>query len=90
MIQKVEMYQAVCDGCGRIMESDICDCAEDTFFSEGKAFEEVFERDWRVFPSNAVTFNKRFEVHGEYKLYCPNCVEYDPETDSYKPKKKKQ
>ena len=26
------------------------------------------------------------EIDG--KLYCPDCVEYDKETDSYKPKKK--
>ena len=25
-----------------------------------------------------------------HELYCPDCVEYDEETDSYKPKKKKQ
>ena len=24
------------------------------------------------------------------KLYCPDCVEYDEETDRYKPKKKEQ
>lgn len=24
------------------------------------------------------------------KLACPDCVEYDPKTDSYKPKEKKQ
>ena len=28
------------------------------------------------------------EIDG--KLYCPDCVEYDEETKSYKPKKKKQ
>lgn len=27
------------------------------------------------------------EING--KLYCPDCVEYDEETDSYKPKGKK-
>ena len=25
-----------------------------------------------------------------HELYCPDCVEYDEKTDSYKPKKKKQ
>ena len=28
------------------------------------------------------------EIDGH--LYCPGCVEYDEETDSYKPKEKKQ
>lgn len=28
------------------------------------------------------------EIDG--KLYCPDCYEYDKETDSYKPKDKKQ
>ena len=25
-----------------------------------------------------------------HELYCPDCVEYDEKTDSYKPKKKKR
>ena len=29
-----------------------------------------------------------WEING--KLYCPDCVEYDEETDSYKPKKAEQ
>lgn len=28
------------------------------------------------------------EIDGH--LYCPGCVEYDPKTDSYKPKEEKQ
>ena len=28
------------------------------------------------------------EIDG--KLYCPDCVEYDKETDSYKPKEKEE
>ena len=65
MIQKVEMYRAVCDGCGRIVESRI---SEKYILSIVKDF-----GGWR-------------EIDG--KLYCPDCVEYDEETDSYKPKGK--
>lgn len=31
-------------------------------------------------------YDKWREIRG--KLYCPDCVDYDEETDSYKPKKK--
>lgn len=74
MIRKLTMYQAVCDRCGSI-------------FMNGKsgspiAFEDeewlrayCSERDWQ-------------EIDG--KLYCPNCVEYDEETDEYKPKSKEE
>lgn len=39
------------------------------------AIEDAYEAGWD-------------EIGG--KLYCPDCVEYDEETDSYKPKEKKQ
>lgn len=35
---------------------------------------------------NELEKNKWKEIDG--KLYCPNCYEYDEETDEYKPKKK--
>ena len=84
------MYKAVCDCCGKVMESYIADCADAVFISKGEAFEGIFDREWNVFPTDAVTFNKRFEVNGEYKLYCPDCVEWDKENKCYKPKEKKQ
>ena len=75
MIQKVEMYQAVCDGCGRELED------KKGFFTLNAKTEKeaiylaTLAFDWLI-------------IDG--KLYCPDCVEYDEETDSYKPKKKKQ
>ena len=66
MIQKTEMYRAVCDGCGS---------------KHGYEFSECMARymskicDWE-------------EIDG--KLYCPDCVEWDEETKSYKPKNMKQ
>ena len=72
MIQKIEMYQAVCDGCGRpcVSTGGIIAWAD----AESAKY-VALESDWK-------------ELDG--KLYCPGCVEYDEETDSYKPKMKKQ
>ena len=64
MIQKVEMYQAVCDRCGRKFGNE---------FTDDMARYMAKMCDWQ-------------EIDG--KLYCPNCVEWDEETDSYKPKEK--
>ena len=66
MIQKVEMYQAVCDGCGKCDEAVLKDPYEVKLIA-------IRWREWE-------------EIDG--KLYCPDCVEYDEETDSYKPKGK--
>ena len=66
MIQKVEAYRAVCDGCGHKLGNEPTD---------GMARYMAKIYGWE-------------EING--KLYCPNCVEYDKETDSYKPKEKKQ
>lgn len=66
MIQKVEMYQAVCDGCGK----------------------RIRPQDEN--PNDVLLLVTA--LHGwkkiDGKLYCPNCVEWDEETDSYKPKEK--
>ena len=67
MIRKVEMYQAVCDGCGG--KRTPCKSAERALFVASVI------RGWN-------------EIDG--KLYCPDCVEYDEEIKSYKPKEKKQ
>lgn len=70
MIQEVEMYKAVCDGCGRV-------CVEErgitTWANRVSAYLAAWMSGW-------MSIN--------HKLYCPDCVEYDEETDSYKPKKK--
>lgn len=73
MIQKVEMYQAVCDRCGKVMASEVCDDYTVSFSSEVDAWDGAFEQGWNEIDSH---------------LYCPGCVEYDKETDSYKPKEK--
>ena len=65
MIQKVEMYQTVCDRCGMQLPR--------VWKKELTANAYALEKGWR-------------EIDGH--LYCPDCVEYDEETDSYKPKGK--
>ena len=73
MIQKVEMYQAVCDRCGKTLLNNL---RNPIVFNSKEYLEGVLsERDWR-------------EIDGH--LYCPYCVEYDEETDSYKPKDKER
>ena len=72
MIQKVTMYQAVCDGCGLKLRHPhwglvlLPTSSYDMFESRLK------NEAWR-------------EIDG--KLYCPGCVEWDEETCDYKPKK---
>ena len=75
MIQKVEMYQAVCDGCGDIFGYyDSNNVKRDFVFkSEQSARKTSKEWEW-------------LEIDG--KLYCPDCVVWDNKTKSFKPKKK--
>lgn len=70
MIQKVEMYQVVCDRCGR-------PCAE---ISGIVAWATPEFARIAALESGWIPINNG--------LYCPDCVEYDEETDSYKPKDK--
>ncbi len=66
MIRKVEMYQAVCDNCGKAcINEDICAWSEDS-----QAIEDALYMYWKIIDD---------------KLYCPDCYEYDEETDEYKP-----
>ena len=65
MIQKVEMYQAVCDRCGEESMK--------LYRSVCHAQKALTDDGWLII--NGLT-------------YCPDCVEYDEETDSYKPKGK--
>ena len=65
MIQKVEMYRAVCDRCRK----------------EGWSFSTA-----SLSVRHAKSRLQWEEVGG--KLYCPDCYEYDEETNEYKPKKR--
>lgn len=66
MIRKVEMYQALCDNCGKAcINEDICAWSE-----ESQAIEDALYMDWQIIGD---------------RLYCPDCFEYDDETDEYKP-----
>lgn len=75
MIRKVDMYQCVCDGCGKgYVNEDLGYCA---WVDAESARVNALESDtgWQ-------------EIDG--KIYCPDCVVWDEETDSYKPKEKEQ
>ena len=73
MIQKVEMYQAVCDGCGKLFRLDFKNIGIFNTRNEAQIIVGIF--NWLI---------------DSDKCYCPDCVEYDPETKNYKPKNKKQ
>lgn len=60
------IYEAVCDGCGRWMNT---------------------QRD-RSYIANLVKCYGWQEIND--KLYCPECYEYNEETDEYKSKIKKE
>ena len=53
----------------------------------GKCDEAVLKDPYEV-KLIAIRWREWQEING--KLYCPDCVEYDEETDSYKPKGKEQ
>lgn len=71
MIQKVEMYRAVCDRCGQRCVG----CGRDVWINRSSAAIFAKQQDWKEIDA---------------LLYYPGCVEYDEETDSYKPKNNKQ
>lgn len=60
------IYEAVCDGCGRWMNT----------------------QRGRSYIANLVKRYGWQEIND--KLYCPDCYEYDKETDEYKSKIKKE
>ena len=72
MMQKVEMYQAVCDRCGR-------PCSE---ISGIVAWENPESARIAAWESGWMSIN--------HDLYCPDCVEYDEETENYKPKERNE
>lgn len=75
MIRKVEMYQTVCDGCGKsYVNEDLGYCA---WVDAESARENALESDtgWQ-------------EIDG--KIYCPDCVEFDNEIDDYKLKEERK
>ena len=66
------MYEAVCDGCGKVhVNENLGYCA--WIDRNSPLIDACGEAGWT-------------EIDG--KLYCPDCYEYDKETDEYKPKKK--
>lgn len=72
MIQKVEMYQAVCDGCGLIHYDNVLKTSK--FKNKSEALGSAIYDEW-------------CEISGH--IYCPDCVEYDKETDSTNLRKQK-
>ena len=72
MIREVEMYQAVCDGCGGVHISGID--GESKFLSKESAY------------VSATVIGNWKGIDG--KIYCPDCYEHDKETNEYKPKVK--
>lgn len=72
MICEMTMYQAVCDGCGSLLKNSL---TKRTIVFEDEEWLRATcsELGWR-------------EIGG--KFYCPDCYEYDEETDEYKPTKK--
>ena len=73
MIQKVEMYQAVCDRCGKPHIDELNGYV--AWADEWSARNAAIDSGWLAI---------------NHELYCPYCVEYDEETDSYKPKDKER
>lgn len=74
MIREVTMYQAVCDGCGKAFRYEDEDKYPAIFDSPKQIQLALSSTDWLMDCD---------------RLYCPDCYEYDKETDSYKPKDKK-
>ena len=75
MIRKIEMYQAVCDRCGKsYVNEDLGYCA---WVDVESARENALESDtgWQ-------------EIDG--RIYCPDCIEFDEEIDDYKLKEERK
>ena len=68
------MYQAVCDRCGKAFQFDDEDKYPAIFDSPKQMQLALSSSGWLI---------------DSGKLYCPDCVVYDEETDSYKPKQKR-
>lgn len=47
MIQKSTMYQAVCDGCKRILENEVFEEYNSVFDTEGDALYAAIEHGWQ-------------------------------------------
>lgn len=73
MIRKVDMYQCVCDRCGKTY---IDECEGIVAWADGN------------YASNAAYEDGWADIDG--KDYCPDCYEYDEETDDYYAKPKQQ
>lgn len=70
MIEKVDMYACVCDGCGKMHVNE--NLGYVAWVDGSQAFEDAGEAGWTI----------------DGKHYCPDCYEYDDETDEYILKKK--
>lgn len=73
MIRKVDMYQCVCDRCGKPFEDGFHGFAAWT--DEESAECVAMENGWET-------------IGGKH--YCPDCCEYDEETDSFSVKRDKK
>lgn len=66
MIRKVEMYQAVCDNCGKAcINEDICAWSE-----ESQAIEDALYMDWQII-GDRLYFPDCFEYDDETDEYKP-------------------
>lgn len=70
MIRKVEMYQCVCDRCGKVNSEDGGDI--DSYIDENTAREASETNEWLE------------TLDGKH--YCPDCFEYNDKIDGYVPK----
>lgn len=71
MIRKVDMYQCVCDRCGKTHVNE--NLGYVAWADETYAADDAYENGWT-------------NIDG--KDYCPDCYQYDEETDEYIPKQR--
>lgn len=69
-VRRIDMYQAVCDGCGKVSQEDM--------FSEHLAWADPEYALWEADCGGWL-------INGQ-TAHCVDCLEYDEETDEYRPK----
>lgn len=73
-VRKVDMWQAVCDGCKTVAQE--CNYSDYWAWADsGSAVDDAID-------------SHGWHVVGD-KHYCEDCIEYDEEADEYKPKEAK-